>query len=82
MLVGLVYYNTYDELKNNTPEADAYIVDSDQVWNPKCLNPNLAKGSKLNECFLFQFWKKKILYVWAMLQVGELRICRKTGVKL
>jgi len=27
-------YNRYDELKENPPEADVYIVGSDQVWNP------------------------------------------------
>jgi len=28
-----IYYY-YDELKNNPPQADIYIVGSDQVWNP------------------------------------------------
>lgn len=28
-----VYYQNFDELKNNPPEADCYIVGSDQVWN-------------------------------------------------
>lgn len=26
-------YNTYNDVKNNPPEADLYIVGSDQVWN-------------------------------------------------
>lgn len=26
-------YNTYEDLNNNPPEADIYIVGSDQVWN-------------------------------------------------
>ncbi len=26
-------YNNYEELKNNPPKADLYIVGSDQVWN-------------------------------------------------
>lgn len=28
-----VVYNGYNEILNNTPQADAYIVGSDQVWN-------------------------------------------------
>ena len=27
-------YKSYAELKNNPPEADVYVVGSDQVWNP------------------------------------------------
>lgn len=30
-------YCFYDELKENPPEADAYIAGSDQVWNPDLL---------------------------------------------
>ena len=30
---GKVEYNTNKELKVNTPEADAYICGSDQIWN-------------------------------------------------
>lgn len=26
-------YSNFEELKSNPPEADAYIVGSDQVWN-------------------------------------------------
>lgn len=26
-------YKTFDELKNNPPEADLYIAGSDQIWN-------------------------------------------------
>jgi len=29
---SIVSYNSYEELKNNPPEADVYIVGSDQVW--------------------------------------------------
>ena len=28
-----IIYNSFEELKNNSPVADAYIVGSDQVWN-------------------------------------------------
>ena len=31
------YYNSYDELKQNPPDADCYIGGSDQVWNPYCI---------------------------------------------
>ena len=29
-------YYSFNELKQNPPEADFYIVGSDQVWNPNC----------------------------------------------
>lgn len=36
------YYNSIQELKDNPPKADIYIVGSDQVWNP-----DITKGKKL-----------------------------------
>lgn len=35
-------YTSFHELQIEAPEADAYIVGSDQVWNPSLLNPNTA----------------------------------------
>lgn len=35
-------YTSYHELQIEAPEADAYIVGSDQVWNPSLHNPNTA----------------------------------------
>lgn len=35
-------YETYDELQNYAPDADVYIVGSDQVWSPTLHNPNTA----------------------------------------
>ena len=32
-IVSSDFYDSYAALKNNPPEADAYIVGSDQVWN-------------------------------------------------
>ena len=29
------HYTSYDELKKDVPEADLYLVGSDQVWNPE-----------------------------------------------
>lgn len=29
------YYGTYNELKNEIPKADLYLMGSDQVWNPE-----------------------------------------------
>ena len=31
-------YQTYNDLCNNPPKADVYIVGSDQVWNPELTN--------------------------------------------
>lgn len=57
------YYKTYDEIKINPPEADAYIVGSDQVWNPACLNSNLEVGRNLMNTFFFNFGKKDMLRI-------------------
>lgn len=35
-------YTSFHELQIEAPEADAYIVGSDQVWNPSLHNPNTA----------------------------------------
>ena len=43
------FYQSFDELKKNPPEADAYIVGSDQVWNP---NLSSNQGSALRAYFL------------------------------
>ncbi len=32
--IGTVQYSSYEQLKENTPEADLYIAGSDQIWNP------------------------------------------------
>lgn len=33
-IVQSAYYRTYDEVVNNPPYAEIYVVGSDQVWNP------------------------------------------------
>lgn len=35
-------YNSYNDLLSDPPTADAYIVGSDQVWNPSLHNPTTA----------------------------------------
>ena len=49
------YYKTYDEIKINPPEADAYIVGSDQVWNPACSGQTHVKtlSDKITESVKF-----------------------------
>ena len=37
--VDILYYNNYDVLKNNPPEADYYIAGSDQIWRPQTCHP-------------------------------------------
>lgn len=32
-------YETYEQLKEQPPQADAFIAGSDQIWNPYSLNP-------------------------------------------
>lgn len=36
-------YKTYDELRKNPPQADAYMIGSDQTWNPD-ISREKAKG--------------------------------------
>lgn len=40
-------YNNFMELQQNPPEADIYIVGSDQVWNPACCGGSTLEQSKL-----------------------------------
>ena len=37
--VDILYYNNYETLKNNPPEADYYIAGSDQIWRPSSCHP-------------------------------------------
>lgn len=41
-IVSTAMYKSYEELKANPPCADAYVVGSDQVWNPGLNNPSTA----------------------------------------
>ncbi|MDR0305149.1 MAG: polysaccharide pyruvyl transferase family protein [Chitinispirillales bacterium] len=43
-----IYYS-YDELKRNPPQADVYIVGSDQIWNPDAF---LSKEKPMRAYFL------------------------------
>lgn len=36
------HYHTLSELKNNPPQADYYIIGSDQVWNPEITKDKAA----------------------------------------
>ena len=45
-------YKTYEKLKNNPPEADWYIVGSDQLWSYKILNG-------LDPAYFLRFGKAK-----------------------
>ena len=48
------HFIDYDDLKKNYPQADCYIVGSDQVWNP-----NITKNANVMAYF-FEFLPKKI----------------------
>ena len=48
-----IYYS-YNELKNNPPEADIFIVGSDQVWN----FPNITMKGRIN-AYCLQFTSQK-----------------------
>lgn len=59
-----IVYHSYDELKNNPPEADVYIVGSDQVWNPFYIGGNKLEMFKkiVNVYFLNFGTAKKMSY--------------------
>lgn len=38
--IQVEYTGNYDNLRNHPPRADAYIVGSDQVWNPRKMAPD------------------------------------------
>lgn len=63
-------YTTFDELKEHSPQADAFITGSDQVWNP-----NLT-GGVFDPSFFLQFVEtgKKIAYG---ISIGELKLENK-----
>lgn len=52
-----IYYS-YNELKNNPPSADAYIVGSDQVWNFYAKNVKICK--KLVHAYFLDFGDEKV----------------------
>jgi len=53
----VVYYQSYQQLKDAPPKYDAYVCGSDQVWNPLFYNKN-------NPAYFLQFAqdKKKVAY--------------------
>lgn len=53
-----IYYS-YDELKANPPQADCYIVGSDQVWNFS--NGALQKVKKLVHAYFLDFGSDSII---------------------
>lgn len=37
--VDILYYNDYETLKSNPPQADCFIAGSDQIWRPSSCHP-------------------------------------------
>lgn len=50
-----IFYS-YDELKNNSPEADMYIVGSDQVWS--CIVSPLHRYKNIVNAYFLNFGNK------------------------
>ena len=68
-----IYYS-YDELKANPPQADCYIVGSDQVWN--FWGVKLSKCKNLVHAYFLDFGKaetKRIAYAasWGKKELSE-----------
>lgn len=53
-------YNSWTELKSSPPEADMYIVGSDQVWNPNCICKNFSKMKDRIHVFFLDFGSNKV----------------------
>ena len=58
------HYSTYEELKENAPKADAYIVGSDQVWN-------LEMGNPITPVWYLQFGNKETLRISYAASIGR-----------
>lgn len=56
-------YNSYEELRANPPFANAYIVGSDQVWNPSCLFEHIENGRNLVNSFFLNFGLTKTIRI-------------------
>lgn len=69
-----IFYHSYKELKENPPEADVYIVGSDQVWNFSFLKK--IKNSSYIHSYMLDFGKettKKMSYAasWSMTSLSS-----------
>lgn len=69
------YYASYDELKSNPPDLDAYIVGSDQVWNVNLYAVRERYQNLLNAFFL-NFGDEKVKRLsyaasWGSSSIGE-----------
>ncbi len=67
-------YSSYSELKDNPPEADCYIVGSDQVWNFN--EANLRKCQNLVHAYFLDFGNdnvKRMSYAasWGRLSISQ-----------
>ena len=65
------FYNSYKQLNENPPEADVYIVGSDQVWNFSYM-----KNSVYKHAYMLDFGKsstKKMSYAasWSMNSLSQ-----------
>lgn len=71
-------YSSYNELKENPPDADVYIVGSDQVWNFSFYN-NVKKCRNLIHAYFLDFGKpetKRISYAasWGKTDISKNKI--------
>lgn len=57
--VDITYYDTYEQLVQNPPKADAFIAGSDQIWNPDNMCPFFYLDFAKSEC-------KRISYAASM----------------
>jgi hypothetical protein len=67
-------YNSYEELVKDPPEADMYIVGSDQVWNFNWWGNTLEKVKGRIGAYLLNFGDKKIQRVAYAASFGKEKI--------
>ena len=53
-------YDSYSKLKENPPEADVYIVGSDQVWNFSFYADSVSKCKDVLHAYFLDFGKSEI----------------------
>lgn len=75
-LVMSPIYSSYNDLRDNPPDADVYIAGSDQIWNPACVTNSLKKTPGRVRAYFLDFGKlevKKMAYAasWGVKSISN-----------
>lgn len=81
-------YTSYKQLKNNPPQADAYITGSDQVWAGLSAERYLSFAPKNSKTLSYaasfgspkQGVLNKILFTWRLKNINYISVREKVGI--